>query len=45
MVWDAILRAGGEAAEEGGVGGRPIDTSDGLIIAVMKPYSRRAVVI
>ena len=45
MVWDAILRAGGEAAEQGDVGGRPIDKGDGLIIAVIKSYSRRAVVI
>lgn len=44
MIWDAILRAGGEAAEEGGVGWRPIDSGDGLIVAVMKPYSRRAIV-
>lgn len=41
-MWDAILRAGGEAAEEGGVGGRPIDSGDSLINAVMEPYSRRA---
>lgn len=45
MIWDAILRAAGEVAEEEGVGGRTIDTGDSLIIAVIKSYSCRTVVI